>query len=105
MARTSKKVNPKPAVEEIAVEEVTVTAEPVKEIPKETKAKVEPVVKKCVVTATKLNLRKGPGTDTEVLTILSMGDKLEITSETPRFYAVKASGFNGFVMKDFVSVL
>lgn len=94
----------KPIVEEVKEEIVA----PVEE------AKVEEVVapveetntkKFVVVTTDRLNVRKGPSKDTEVLNIVSKDEKLLINDPklVKGFYSITtSSGIKGYVMKEFV---
>ena len=80
-------------VEEVKVEEVVA---PVEEI--NTKKFV-------VVTTDRLNVRKGPSKDTEVLNIVSKDEKLLINDPklVKGFYSITtSSGIKGYVMKEFV---
>lgn len=66
----------------------------------------EPVIGH-VVRCTKLNVRKDPNADAEVLGTISAGAEVMIdeNESTDDFYNVcAASGFEGFCMKQFVEV-
>ena len=87
----------KPIVEEVKEEIVA----PVEE------AKVEETNTKkfVVVTTDRLNVRKGPSKDTEVLNIVSKDEKLLINDPKliEGFYSITtSSGIKGYVMKEFV---
>ena len=87
----------KPIIEEVKEEIVA----PVEE------AKVEETNTKkfVVVTTDRLNVRKGPSKDTEVLTIVSKDEKLLINDPklVKGFYSITtSSGIKGYVMKEFV---
>lgn len=63
------------------------------------------ISKYLVVTADSLNVRKGPSTEKDVVTIVSKNDKLLINKEelVNGFYEIMtASGIKGYVMSDFV---
>ena len=80
-------------VEEVKVEEVIAPVE-------ETNTK-----KFVVVTTDRLNVRKGPSKDTEVLNIVSKDEKLLINDPKliEGFYSITtSSGIKGYVMKEFV---
>ena len=97
----------KPIVEEVKIEEV-----PVEEVKEEVvapieEAKVEETNTKkfVVVTTDRLNVRKGPSKDTEVLNIVSKDEKLLINDPklVKGFYSITtSSGIKGYVMKEFV---
>lgn len=58
-----------------------------------------------VVTTDRLNVRKGPSKDTEVLNIVSKDEKLLINDPklVKGFYSITtSSGIKGYVMKEFV---
>lgn len=88
----------KPINEEVIEETVT----PAEEIVE------EPVVeetKYVMVTADKLNVRKGPSKDTEVLAIVSKNETLIVNDSklVKGFYSVTTStGIQGYVMKEYV---
>ena len=87
----------KPIIEEVKEEIVA----PVEE------AKVEETNTKkfVVVTTDRLNVRKGPSKDTEVLNIVSKDEKLLINDPklVKGFYSITtSSGIKGYVMKEFV---
>ena len=87
----------KPIIEEVKEEIVA----PVEE------AKVEETNTKkfVVVTTDRLNVRKGPSKDTEVLNIVSKDEKLLINDPKliEGFYSITtSSGIKGYVMKEFV---
>lgn len=97
----------KPIVEEVKIEEVP--AEEVKEevVAPIEEAKVEETNTKkfVVVTTDRLNVRKGPSKDTEVLNIVSKDEKLLINDPklVKGFYSITtSSGIKGYVMKEFV---
>ena len=97
----------KPIVEEVKIEEVP--AEEVKEevVAPIEEAKVEETNTKkfVVVTTDRLNVRKGPSKDTEVLNIVSKDEKLLINDPKliEGFYSITtSSGIKGYVMKEFV---
>ena len=87
----------KPIVEEVK-EEVVAPVEEVKVEETNTKKFV-------VVTTDRLNVRKGPSKDTEVLNIVSKDEKLLINDPKliEGFYSITtSSGIKGYVMKEFV---
>lgn len=104
----------KPIVEEVKEEIV----EPVEEVKEEIVAPVEEVKEEIVapveetntkkfvvVTTDRLNVRKGPSKDTEVLNIVSKDEKLLINDPKliEGFYSITtSSGIKGYVMKEFV---
>ena len=101
----------KPIVEEVK-EEIVAPVEEVKEEVKE-EAKEEIVApveetntkKFVVVTTDRLNVRKSPSKDTEVLNIVSKDEKLLINNPKliEGFYSITtSSGIKGYVMKEFV---
>ena len=99
----------KPIVEEVKeeivapVEEVKIEEAPIEEViapVEETNTK-----KFVVVTTDRLNVRKGPSKDTEVLNIVSKDEKLLINDPklVKGFYSITtSSGIKGYVMKEFV---
>lgn len=103
----------KPIVEEVK-EEIIAPIEEVKveEVKEEIVAPVEEVKveetntkKFVVVTTDRLNVRKGPSKDTEVLNIVSKDEKLLINDPklVKGFYSITtSSGIKGYVMKEFV---
>ena len=87
----------KPIVEEVK-EEIVAPIEEVKVEETNTKKFV-------VVTTDRLNVRKGPSKDTEVLNIVSKDEKLLINDPklVKGFYSITtSSGIMGYVMKEFV---
>ena len=102
----------KPIVEEVK-EEIIAPVEEVKEevkieeVKEEVVAPVEEINTKkfVVVTTDRLNVRKGPSKDTEVLNIVSKDEKLLINNSKliEGFYSITtSSGIKGYVMKEFV---
>ena len=102
----------KPIVEEVK-EEIIAPVEEVKEEVKIEEVKEEVVApieetntkKFVVVTTDRLNVRKGPSKDTEVLNIVSKDEKLLINNPKliKGFYSITtSSGIKGYVMKEFV---
>ena len=102
----------KPIVEEVK-EEIIAPVEEVKEEVKIEEVKEEVVApieetntkKFVVVTTDRLNVRKGPSKDTEVLNIVSKDEKLLINNSKliEGFYSITtSSGIKGYVMKEFV---
>ena len=95
-------------VEEVKVEEVKEEiVAPVEEVKEEIIAPVEETNTKkfVVVTTDRLNVRKGPSKDTEVLNIVSKDEKLLINDPKliEGFYSITtSSGIKGYVMKEFV---
>ena len=94
----------KPIVKEVKVEEVKEEiVAPIEEVVapvEETNTK-----KFVVVTTDRLNVRKGPSKDTEVLNIVSKDEKLLINDPKliEGFYSITtSSGIKGYVMKEFV---
>ena len=91
----------KPIVEEVK-EEIVAPVEELKVVApvEETNTK-----KFVVVTTDRLNVRKGPSKDTEVLNIVSKDEKLLINDPKliEGFYSITtSSGIKGYVMKEFV---
>ena len=89
-------------VEEVKVEEVKIeeAKEEIVSLVEETNTK-----KFVVVTTDRLNVRKGPSKDTEVLNIVSKDEKLLINDPKliEGFYSITtSSGIKGYVMKEFV---
>ena len=89
-------------VEEVKVEEVKI-----EEAKEEIVSPVEETNTKkfVVVTTDRLNVRKGPSKDTEVLNIVSKDEKLLINDPKliEGFYSITtSSGIKGYVMKEFV---
>ena len=88
-------------IEEVKVEEVK------EEVKEEVIAPVEETNTKkfVIVTTDRLNVRKGPSKDTEVLNIVSKDEKLLINDPklVKGFYSITtSSGIKGYVMKEFV---
>ncbi len=50
-----------------------------------------------------VNVRSGPGTDTEVISGFNIGDAVTVTGETNGWYQVNINGTTGYVKKDFLS--
>lgn len=103
----------KSIVKEVKVEEVKEEiVAPVEEVKEEIVAPVEEAKveetntkKFVVVTTDRLNVRKGPSKDTEVLNIVSKDEKLLINDPklVKGFYSITtSSGIKGYVMKEFV---
>jgi uncharacterized protein YgiM (DUF1202 family) len=97
----------KPIVEEVKEEIVAPVEEVKKEVKEEVIAPVEETNTKkfVVVTTDRLNVRKGPSKDTEVLNIVSKDEKLLINDPklVKGFYSITtSSGIKGYVMKEFV---
>lgn len=98
-------------VDRVEVEPVVEVAEVVEaEVIETPEAVVEPeVVVKAfgeVTNCTKLNIRKNPTTDADVLCVVEKGTKLVIDTDKSnnKWYAVETgSGVKGFAMKDFVA--
>lgn len=96
----------KPIVEEVK-EEIVAPVEEAKVEEEEVVAPVEETNTKkfVVVTTDRLNVRKGPSKDTEVLNIVSKDEKLLINDPKliEGFYSITtSSGIKGYVMKEFV---
>ena len=94
-------------VEEVKVEEVKIEEVKIEEVKEEVVAPVEETNTKkfVVVTTDRLNVRKGPSKDTEVLNIVSKDEKLLINDPKliEGFYSITtSSGIKGYVMKEFV---
>ena len=93
-------------VKELKVEELKVEEAPVEELKVEEAPVEETNTKKFVVVTTdRLNVRKGPSKDTEVLYIVSKDEKLLINDPKliEGFYSITtSSGIKGYVMKEFV---
>ena len=97
----------KPIVEEVKEEIVAPVEEVKEEVKEEVIAPVEETNTKkfVVVTTDRLNVRKGPSKDTEVLNIVSKDEKLLINDPklVKGFYSITtSSGIKGYVMKEFV---
>lgn len=97
----------KPIVEEVKEEIVAPVEEVKEEVKEEVIAPVEETNTKkfVVVTTDRLNVRKGPSKDTEVLNIVSKDEKLLINDPKliEGFYSITtSSGIKGYVMKEFV---
>ena len=97
----------KPIVEEVKEEIVAPVEEVKEEVKEEVIAPVEETNTKkfVVVTTDRLNVRKGPSKDTEVLNIVSKDEKLLINDPKliKGFYSITtSSGIKGYVMKEFV---
>lgn len=50
-----------------------------------------------------VNVRSGPGTDSDVIDALVSGDKVTVTGETSGWYQVSINGATGYVRKDFLT--
>ena len=50
-----------------------------------------------------VNVRSGPGTDTDVLTSFGKGDAVTVTGETNGWYQVSVNGATGYIRKDLLS--
>lgn len=50
-----------------------------------------------------VNMRSGPGTDTDVIGGFSSGDAVTVTGETNGWYQVSANGQTGYIRKDLLS--
>lgn len=77
--------------------------EPIKEI-EEPHCDIVGVVTDCI----KLNIRKKPDKNSEVVTIVDCLDKLNVylDTSTDEWYAVRiASGLDGFCMKKYISIV
>lgn len=92
-------------IKEVMVEE---TKEVIVEEPKvETKPKRARSVTGFVANCLKLNIRKGPSKDAEILQVVEKGAMLVVNpgSSTEGWYKVRTeSGVKGFCMKDFVTI-
>ena len=58
-----------------------------------------------IVTTDTLRLREEPSTDSKILTLLSMDDKIEIISEENGWYKVKSGEYVGYVATQYINVL
>lgn len=67
------------------------------EKPVEKKKKTFGIVSGCE----KLNVRKAPSTESEVVEMINQDDKIEILATEDRFYKIK----NGYVMQDFIKLV
>lgn len=56
------------------------------------------------VSATDVNLRSGPGTDTAIVRVTSLGEKLEILGVSGNWYRVSAGGDIGYMRGDYVAL-
>ena len=97
----------KPIIEEVKEEIVAPVEEVKEEVKEEVIAPVEETNTKkfVIVTTDRLNVRKGPSKDTEVLNIVSKDEKLLINNPklVKGFYSITtSSGIKGYVMKEFV---
>lgn len=97
----------KPIVEEVKEEIIAPVEEVKEEVKEEVVAPIEETNTKkfVVVTTDRLNVRKGPSKDTEVLNIVSKDEKLLINNSKliEGFYSITtSSGIKGYVMKEFV---
>lgn len=57
------------------------------------------------VTVDTVRMRKEASTDSDVVTLVSIGDELEILDTEGEWYKVKDSEFTGYIRKDMISVL
>lgn len=78
--------------EEIVVEKTT---------PKKTTKKE---LLKAVVNCSRLNVRKGPSINDDIIKIIDEGTEVVVTGEKNEFYAVKTSEVSGYCMKEFLTV-
>ena len=58
-----------------------------------------------IVTTDTLRLREGPSTDTKILALLSIDDKVEILSEENGWYKVKSGDYVGYVAAQYINIL
>ena len=68
---------------------------------------IEDLVLKGVVIPSRLNVRKQPSKDSEVLEVITKNSEVEIglDGETDTFYKVRTkSGVEGYCMKEFISI-
>ena len=56
------------------------------------------IVSKCVY----VNVRKKPTLDSEVLFVLDVGTRVEIVSETSKFYKIMYNNSYGYIMKEYL---
>ena len=57
----------------------------------------------CIVTgAKKVNMRENPNMEAKVLTVLSMGTKVEFIDEIGNWAEIKYNDKNGFMMKQYL---
>lgn len=57
-----------------------------------------------VVVPAFLNVRKEASKDSDIVTIINKDDEVAIVEELEEFYKVNINGFQGFCVKDFISV-
>ena len=50
-----------------------------------------------------VNIRSGPGTDTDIVGTLAAGGKVTVTGETSGWYQVSVNGVTGYIRKDFLT--
>ena len=50
-----------------------------------------------------VNVRSGPGTDTEVIGGYGIGDAVMVTGETANWYQISMNGTTGYIRKDFLA--
>lgn len=82
------------------------TPEDIKEETVETDAPVENTdlsFTKGYINESSVNVRKGPSTDTEVVTILILNTGVTITAQTEEWYKVKYGDYTGYVYKPLIS--
>lgn len=100
MARTNyNKMSNKPEKEtpvETGVLEVEQTTEVIEDVVEETPAKVG-----AVTNCAKLNIRKAPKADAEIVGTLTLGDTVTILDEIDGFYKIDT---NKYCMKKYISV-
>lgn len=88
------------AVEPVETEDTIEASEIVDE------PEVEPIYG-CVDKCEKLRVRKGPSTNTGVVTVISAGTEvmIDLDKSTNDWYSVRtATGVEGFCMKDFITI-
>lgn len=99
--------------EVIHLDQENVVIEGVDEIPEDSEVvdnvvlPIEDVVLKGIVNPSRLNVRKQPSKDSEVLEIITKNSEVEIDfdGETDVFYKVRTkSGVEGYCMKEFISI-
>jgi uncharacterized protein YgiM (DUF1202 family) len=99
--------------EVIHLDQENVVIEGVNELPEDAEVvdnvipPIEDLVLKGVVNPGRLNVRKQPSKDSEVLEVITRNSEVEIglDGETDEFYKVRTkSGVEGYCMKEFISI-
>lgn len=83
--------------------------ETVIETPKKTTAEKKPVEKKPViktgkvVDCTKLNVRKDPSTDADIITVIDNGTEVKVLETVKDFVKVEIESVTGYCVKKYIS--